>query len=264
MLNKARAIQDAGAKELDGRVVIVTGAGRGIGRSIALRFAREGAVVAVLDRSTEHAAAVEREISALGARGVSLTVDVSDEAGVDAAFAVVHQELGVPWALVNAAGVGGVAVDFLQMTTEEWRRIHAVNLDGTFFAARAAARAMVAGGAGGRIINIGSQIAMKGAAQIAHYVSSKAAVHGLTRALARDLAPHGITVNTIAPGPIETEMLLAMPPDWLEAKRLEMPLGRFGRAEEIAPMAILLASVEGGAFITGAVMNVSGGDVMCD
>ena len=150
------------------------------------------------------------------------------------------------------------------MTAAQWREIHAVNLDGTFFAARASARAMVAAGAGGRIINIGSQIAMKGAVRLAHYVSSKAAVHGLTRALARELAPHAITVNTIAPGPVETDMLLSMPADWLDAKRAEMPLGRFGRVEEIAPAALLLASVDGGGFITGALLNVSGGDVMCD
>ncbi len=248
---------------LEGRVAIVSGGGRGIGRAIALRFAAEGAAVAVIDRSQELAAGVVRELTDAGATGIALTADVSIECEVENAVVQAIAALGSPWALVNAAGVGPAA-DFLEMTAAQWREIHAVNLDGTFFAARASARAMVVAGAGGRIINIGSQIAMKGAVRLAHYVSSKAAVHGLTRALARELAPHAITVNTIAPGPVETDMLLSMPADWLDAKRAEMPLGRFGRAEEIAPAALLLASVDGGAFITGALLNVSGGDVMCD
>jgi 3-oxoacyl-[acyl-carrier protein] reductase len=248
---------------LAGRVAIVTGAGRGIGRAIALALAAEGAAVAVLDRSQALAADVERELARGGAAALGLAVDVSVEAAVDAAIATVAAELGTPWALVNAAGIGPAA-DFLTITAEQWRAIHAVNLDGTFYTCRAAARLMVAARDGGRIINIGSQIAMKGAPGIAHYVSSKAAVHGLTRALARELAPHAITVNTIAPGPIETEMLLSMPAGWLAAKRAEMPLGRFGQPAEIAPAAVLLASPAGGGFITGAVLNVSGGDVMCD
>jgi 3-oxoacyl-[acyl-carrier protein] reductase len=248
---------------LDGRVAIVTGGGRGIGRGIARVFAAEGAAVAVVDRSSDDATAVARGIAAAGGRAIALTADVSVEADVESAIGGAIDELGPPWVLVNAAGIGPAA-DFLEMTTEQWREVHAVNLDGTFYAARAAARAMVAAGGGGRIINIGSQLGLKGGARVAHYVSSKAAVHGFSRALARELAPHAITVNSIAPGPVETDMLLAMPPDWLAAKRAELPLGRFGRVEEIAPMALLLASVDGGGFITGALLNVSGGDVMCD
>lgn len=249
--------------ELGGRVAIVTGAGRGIGRGIALRFAAEGAAVAVLDRLRDQADAVAREIAHAGATAIALSLDVAVEIEVEEAISDAVGALGSPWVLVNAAGVGP-ATGFLEMTGEEWRAVHAVNLDGTFYAARAAARVMVAAGNGGRIINIGSQLALKGGSGVAHYVSSKAAVHGFTRAVARELAPHGITVNTIAPGPVETEMLLSMPPNWLEAKRAEMPLGRFGRVEEIAPIALLLASVDGGGFITGALLNVSGGDVMCD
>ncbi|MGA2925591.1 MAG: SDR family oxidoreductase [Solirubrobacteraceae bacterium] len=248
---------------LEGRVAIVSGAGRGIGRGIALRFAAEGATLAVVDRSAALAHAVAAEITAAGGRAIALPADVSDEQQVDGAFGDAVAALGSPWVLVNCAGIG-TATAFLEMTATQWRAVHAVNLDGTFFAARAAARAMVAAGEGGRIINIGSQIAMKGADRMAHYVSSKAAVHGLTRALARELAPHRITVNTIAPGPVETDMLLQMPPEWLDAKRAEIPLGRFGQVEDVVPAALLLASADGGGFITGAVVNVSGGDVMCD
>jgi 3-oxoacyl-[acyl-carrier protein] reductase len=253
----------ASGDELDGRVAIITGGGRGIGRAIAVHLAAHGAAVAIVDRHHEHAAAVARDIGESGRTAIAIHADVSVEADVEHAIATAIKTLGPPWVLVNAAGIGPPA-DFLEMTAEEWREVHAVNLDGTFYAARAAARAMVAAGAGGRIINIGSQLGLKGAARVAHYVSSKAAVHGLSRALARELAPHAITVNTIAPGPVETDMLLAMPRDWLEAKRAELPLGRFGRVEEIAPTALLLASITGGGFITGALLNISGGDVMCD
>lgn len=253
----------AAGGELDGRVAIVTGGGRGIGRGIAVHLAAAGAAVAVVDRCDEQAAAVAAEIGDTGRTAIAIHADVSVEADVERAVLTAVQTLGAPWVLVNAAGIGPPA-DFLEMTAAEWRHVHAVNLDGTFYAARAAARAMVAAGVGGRIINIGSQLGLKGAARVAHYVSSKAAVHGLSRALARELAPHAITVNTIAPGPVETDMLLGMPADWLEAKRAELPLGRFGRVEEIAPAALLLASIDGGGFITGALLNVSGGDVMCD
>ena len=248
------------AGELAGRVAVVTGGGRGIGRGIALRFAAEGAKVAVLDRDLGEAEAVAAECAG---DAVAMAVDVSDEAAVEGAFAGVVAELGAPWVLVNSAGMGPAGV-FLEMRGAEWRQMLAVNLDGTFLCAREAARAMVAAGGGGRIVNIGSQIGLKGGYHQTHYAASKAGVHGFTRAAARELAEHGINVNAIAPGPSETDMLMGMPEEWLDNKRAELPLGRFGRVEEIVPTALLLASPVGGAYITGAVMNLSGGDVMAD
>jgi 3-oxoacyl-[acyl-carrier protein] reductase len=113
----------------------------------------------------------------------------------------------------------------------------------------------------GRIINMGSQLALIGGDRMAHYSAAKAGVHGFTKALAHELAPYNINVNAIAPGPIETPLLDGISEDWLEKKRSELPLGRFGRVEEVAPTAVLLAS-DGGSYYTGATLNVSGGDVM--
>jgi 3-oxoacyl-[acyl-carrier protein] reductase len=249
--------------DLAGRVAVVTGAGNGIGRGIALRAAADGMRVAVLDRVDASASAVAEECRAAGAEAIAVGVDVSEEEQVVAAFVRVIAELGTPWLHVNAAGIGPAA-PFLEMDGETWRRMLSVNLDGTFLCAREAARAMVAGGGGGRIVNFGSQIGLKGGERQAHYAASKAGVHGFTRATAREMARHGITVNAIAPGPIETDMLMGMPDDWLAAKKAELPLGRFGRVEEIVPTVMLLASPVGGGYITGAVMNLSGGDVMAD
>lgn len=244
---------------ISGRVAVVTGGGRGIGAGIARRFAAEGARVAVLDLDEAGAQAVAADC----AGAIALGIDVTDEAQVEAAFATIAGELGAPWAVVNSAGIGPAA-SFLELDGAAWRQMLAVNLEGTFYCAREGARAMVAAGTGGRIVNISSQIGLKGGERLAHYAASKAGVHGFTRAIARELAPHGINANAIAPGPIDTDMLMGMPDDWLDAKRAELPFGRFGRVEEIVPSALLLCSPVGGAYITGAVMNLSGGDVMAD
>jgi len=249
--------------ELAGRVAVVTGGGRGLGRGVALALAGAGAAVAVLDRDEAPAAEVAATCGARGPAALAIAVDVAVEEQVEAAFAEVARRLGTPWILVNAAGIGPAA-SVLDMTGEQWRHVRGINLDGTFHCARAAARAMVEAGEGGRIVNFGSQTGLKGAERLAHYVAAKAGVHGLGRAMARELAPHGITVNAVAPGPIETELLLSMPADWLDAKRAEIPLGRFGRVEEVVPAVMLLVSPVGGAYITGTVLNVSGGDVMMD
>jgi 3-oxoacyl-[acyl-carrier protein] reductase len=251
------------AGELEGRVAVVTGGGRGIGRGVALGCARAGAAVAVLDQLGDNAQAVAAEAEALGVKAIGLALDVGDEDAVVAAFATIVEQLGTPWVVVNAAGIG-TGAGFLDMDGETWRRMLRVNLEGTFYCAREGARAMVAAGDGGRIVNIGSQIGLKGGMLQTHYAASKAGVHGFTRSAARELAEHGIRVNAIAPGPINTDMTRELPDDWLEAKMAELPLKRFGEVEEIVPAVMLLASPTGGAYITGSVLNVSGGDVMAD
>jgi 3-oxoacyl-[acyl-carrier protein] reductase len=245
--------------KLTGRVAIVTGAASGIGRGIAAAFAEEGAAVAVADKNEQGAQKVSEEIAAGGGRAIAVQVDVTDEALVAAMVERVLTELGGVDVLVNNAGINGDSA-LVEMTLAAWRQMLDVNLTSMFLCTRAVLPTMIAQRSG-RIINIGSQLALIGGDRMAHYSAAKAGVHGFTKALAHELAPHNINVNVIAPGPIETPLLDGISEDWLEKKRSELPLGRFGRVEEVAPTAVLLAS-DGGSYYTGATLNVSGGDVM--
>jgi 3-oxoacyl-[acyl-carrier protein] reductase len=246
-------------RRLHGRVAIVTGAARGIGRGIALAFAREGAALALVDRDERTLQEAREECARHGGDAIAIVADVSDPRGAEETVDRTLTELGGLHILVNNAGVCSVA-PVVEMELEEWRRIIDTDLTGVFLCTKAVLPAMMARRFG-RIINIGSQLALKGSATMAHYCAAKSGVHGFTRALAYEIAPYNITANVIAPGPIETDMLWADPPEWLDAKRAEIPLGRFGRVEEIAPTAVLLASDEG-SYYTGSTLNVSGGDVM--
>ena len=245
--------------ELDGQVAVVTGAGRGIGKAIALRLAREGADVAIIDVDVDTAAATSREVVALGRRSSASVADVSDADAVRDAFAGVVDELGRIDVLVNNAGVEK-RTPFLEIPAEEWRRQLDVNLSGTFYCSQAAAREM-AKRRYGRIINVSSVAGLIGPIDLAAYGASKAGVIGLTRAAALDLADHGITVNAIAPGPIETELMLGA---WTAEALRERPqhgaIARFGTVDEIAHVAAFLASPESG-FITGITVSVDGGAV---
>jgi 3-oxoacyl-[acyl-carrier protein] reductase len=244
---------------LQGRVAIVTGAARGIGRGIAVAFAREGAILALVDRDDRTLEQAREECAGQGGKAIAIVADVSDPGSVEQMVDRTLTELGGVHILVNNAGVCSVST-VAEMSIEEWRRIIDIDLTGVFLCTKAVLPAMTARRYG-RIVNIGSQLALKGSATMAHYCAAKSGVHGFTRALAYEIAPYNITANVIAPGPIETDMLRADPQEWLDAKRAEIPLGRFGRVEEITPTAILLAS-DDGAYYTGSTLNVSGGDVM--
>jgi 3-oxoacyl-[acyl-carrier protein] reductase len=244
---------------LDGKVAIVTGAGRGIGRAIAVAFAAEGAAVAVADRDEAAARATTEQIGRAGGRAAAVRVDVTDPKLVQEMIDTALSELGGLDILVNNAGIDTVSL-LVDMTLEQWQEMIDVNLTSLFLCTKAALPRMIEQ-RWGRVINIGSQLGLKGADRMVHYCAAKAGVHGFGRALAYEVAPYNITVNAIAPGPIETELLMSIPQDWLDKKKAEVPLGRFGRVEEIAPTAVLLAS-DGGAYYTGATLNVSGGDAM--
>lgn len=243
--------------KLSGRRAVVTGAAAGLGRAIARLFAEEGAEVAILDRNEAGAAETARLIEAQGGRALALRADVGEEAEVRVVFARVREALGDPEILVNNAGVAGVRrLD--EMSSEDWDRMIRVDLTSVFLCCREVLPAMRAR-CWGRIVNIGSQIAHRGAEGMTHYAAAKAGVLGLTRSLAREVVADGIAVNAICPGPLDTDMKL--PPDWVARNRRDLPIGREGRVEEIAPTALLLASEEA-AFYVGASFNPNGGDVM--
>ena len=247
---------DAGSMSggrLAGTVALVTGATRGIGRAIALGFAEEGADVVVSGRDQQAAQAVCRDIQARGARAVW---QVGDLQKVDTARGLVAravESFGRLDVLVNNAGLFQRR-PLLEMTEAEWDLVLDVNLKAAFFCAQAAAHAML--GRGGSIVNVASDAAWSGGLNpCAHYAASKAGMLSITRSLAKELAPHGIRVNAIAPGMIETEMggtAGATLPD------LPIPLGRYGTTEEVTAAAVFLVSGEA-SYMTGAVLNLSGG-----
>jgi 3-oxoacyl-[acyl-carrier protein] reductase len=245
--------------KLAGKKCLVTGGGKGIGRAIALAFARGGAAVAVLDRDGSTLAATVNELKTGGATAFGKIGEVEDEALVALALHEIDETLGGIDVLVNNAGIMSYA--FVEaMPVEMWDQMMAVNLRSVFLCSRMVIPGMKARG-WGRIINISSQLAHKGALELAHYSAAKAGVIGFTRSLARELIRSGITVNAICPGPINTDLTLTNSAEWRAELTAQIPTRRYGEVEEIAPTAVLLASDEG-SFYVGATLNPNGGDVM--
>ena len=248
------------ARQLEGKVAVITGGGSGIGAAIALLFAQEGADVALLDRDTQHAAAIAAQAGDFGGRSTALTVDVTDSEAMRGVMDDIAAQFGGIDILVSAAGILD-ETPLLEMTEATFDKTLAVDLKGVFLAARWAAPHMVQRG-GGRIINIASQLGIKGGTGLTHYVAAKAGVIGMTKAMALELAEHKILVNAIAPGPIFTPLIEGLSEEWKAAKQAELPIGRFGQASEVAPTALLLASSPGGDLYTGQTLGPNSGDVM--
>jgi NAD(P)-dependent dehydrogenase (short-subunit alcohol dehydrogenase family) len=243
------------------KVAIITGAGQGIGESIAKLFASEGMKVVVADIKEESGERTVREIEQFGGRAIFLKTDVSKRSDADRTVETSLKKFGRLDVLVNNAGINYLTPVYEEVDEEEWDRVLAVNVKGVYFCMRAAVHPMK-NQKWGRIINIGSVAGKQGGpGSGVHYSASKAAVMCLTKQFARYLAPHGITVNSIAPGIVNTEMGRSLGPDVIQRTINLTPLGRLASPEDIAHAALFLAS-EGSAFITGEVLDVNGGALM--
>jgi 3-oxoacyl-[acyl-carrier protein] reductase len=245
---------------LDGKVALVTGATRGIGFAIAKAMAAAGAQVAMADLDTEVEAG--RALGAVrdaGPGAMYVHADVSDEIDVRRMVDTVMDQFGRIDILVNNAGIAS-EFRLVDLTVDEWDRMMAVNLRSVFLCCRAVLPHMTERGSG-RIINTASQLAYLGGVGMTHYCASKGGVISLTRALAREVAPDGILVNGIAPGPVESRLLDRMSPEWKKGKLAELPLRRFGEPEDIAPTAVFLAS-DDSSYYCGQILGPNGGDVM--
>lgn len=249
-------------KKLEGRVAVVTGGSRGIGKGIALTFAKEGADIAFSYHSNEQAAEeTVKAIEAYGVKALAVKADAGNEEDVIAFAEAVVKEYGKINILVNNAGTIGLEVPVLEMETAEWDRVINTDLRGVFLSCKYFIP-MIEKGEGvpvGKVINISSELSKKGRACYSHYAASKGAINSFTMCLALEMAPD-ILVNIVAPGPIETDMILAdMEPEWIE-KEKDIPLQRLGTVEEIGAAALLLASDDGN-FFCGQFVSPNGGAV---
>jgi 3-oxoacyl-[acyl-carrier protein] reductase len=241
-------------------MALITGGSRGIGAAIARAFAAEGADIAFCHNDDNAGAAeVEADVRAQGRRAFSWRCDLNDMGVARQLFIDAEAALGRIDILVNNAGVSEeAAVEVITLDAVDW--MLNVHFKATFVLSQLAYVKMKARG-DGRIINISSNLAYKGAPGLAHYSAAKAAVLGFTRSLAQEAAPHGVLVNAIAPGPIDTRLNDTLSPEWKAWKVGSLPIRRFGRPEEVAPSAVLLASADG-SFYVGQTLHPNGGDVM--
>jgi 3-oxoacyl-[acyl-carrier protein] reductase len=245
---------------LKGRIALVTGAASGIGKGIAIAFAREGADLVIADRvAEERAAEVIAGVRGHGREVLFVQTDVSDERSVRSMAEAALGRFGRVDILVNNAGIFTESL-IENLSIEDWDRVMNVNLRGVFLCTRALIGQMLER-RDGRIINIASQLGQIGGKSVGHYAASKAGVIGLTKSLAREVSLRGVLVNAIAPGPIETPLLASETEEWRSGKLAELPIGRFGTVDEVTPTAVLLASAEGSYYV-GQTLGPNGGDVM--
>jgi 3-oxoacyl-[acyl-carrier protein] reductase len=244
---------------LANQIAVITGAGRGIGRAIALRFASEGADIACVELKAEFAAQTVQEVRALGRRAWDYGVDVADVAGVTSTADKILAETGRVDILVNNAGITRDGL-LLRMSEADWDAVLNTNLKGAFLFTKALARSFIKQRSG-RIVNIASVIGLIGNAGQCNYAASKAGVIGFTKSVAREFASRGITVNAIAPGFIETAMTAALSEETRKGLMEKIPLQCLGQPEDVAQAALFLAS-PAARYITGQVLAVDGGMVM--
>ncbi|WAH61217.1 SDR family NAD(P)-dependent oxidoreductase [Pseudomonas silvicola] len=248
------------ARPLAGRRAVITGAASGIGAAIARAYAEAGARLVLGDRNGPALERVALECRALGADVVTCVADVGTRTGAQAGVDRCVDAFGGIDILVNNAGMLTQA-PCVDLTQDMWDDMLRVDLTSVFIASQRALPAMLAQ-RWGRIINVASQLGIKGGAELTHYAAAKAGVIGFTKSLALEVSKHNVLVNAIAPGPITTALVDDLSQDWKTAKARELPLGRFGLAEEVAPVAVLLASEPGGNLFVGQTLGPNSGDVM--
>lgn len=245
-------------QRLDGRLAVVTGASKGLGRQMAESLAEAGAAVALVARSGDLLESVKAGIIERGGKAYALVGDISVEADVARVAEEIHQQAGVPDILINNAGIN-IRKPLHQFTMAEWRQVMSTNVDGPFLCTRAFVPGMIEKRFG-RIVSVASTMAHVALAHRTAYCGSKFAVLGMTKALALELAPYGVTANAISPGPFSTEITKVVERDPVQMAEFtsKIPLGRWGRVEEIGPLAVFLCSDAAG-FMTGTDIVIDGG-----
>ncbi len=246
-------------KDLAQHIAIVTGAGSGIGRAIATRLAGEGAAVVVNDLSAAAAQATVDALMTSKARLCAVQGDVSSPGDVERLFETCRRDFGDCSLLVNNAGHVHQA-RFEDLGLADWDRMIAVHLRGTFLCTRSALPAMLKAG-DGVVVNIASQLGQIGGVELCHYSAAKAGIIGLTKSLAREVGSRGVRVNAVAPGPINTELVLKLSAEWRAAKAAQLPLGHFGEPEDVADTVAFLASPRARLYV-GQTLGPNSGDVM--